>query len=94
VKISVTQGHIDRGNCGHERECAIALAVAEALPGSRPEVTPGAVYLTGGLPDLPTVVLLPPAAADFIVAFDRCQAVTPFEFDLPIETPAAAESAA
>jgi hypothetical protein len=95
MRICVSQEHINRGRRGDPCSCAVALAIRDALPGTTPEVAPVVVYLLGfaGLGLRPTAPL-PPEATRFIDRFDRREAVAPFEFDLPIEQPAAALAAA
>ena len=91
MRISVTQRHINNGQRGSPCSCAIALAIAEALPGVVPDVTPVIVYLVGGVRlGLPRTASLPPEVTAFIRRFDEWGSATPFEFDLPIEMPAAA----
>lgn len=92
--IRVTQSHIDRGRRGDPCACAVSLAIAEALPGVVPDVTPVIVYLVGGTAlGLPRTAPLPPEATHFIRRFDDNGAPAPFEFDLPVEIPAACPAA-
>jgi hypothetical protein len=78
MKIKVEQRHINLGYRDDPCQCAIALAVKEALE------TDFAMVLS-------TILVrgqefeIPEAVKAFITAFDNGNPVTPFEFDLPLK---------
>ncbi len=68
-----------RGSCSG---CPLALAVARALPGSRPLVSASAVWLTVG--GRRTRVELPEEARRAVWVFDLEQTMRPFVFSLDV----------
>lgn len=80
MRIKVTKEHIRRGRRGLCFACPVALALAEAIPGSQPWVTTRIELRRNGRQvfiDAPEVVLA------FATAFDAGREVRPFEFELP-----------
>jgi hypothetical protein len=89
--VSVTAGHIAKGQRDSCRRCPVALAINETFPDTElvavdsAYVTMGRGPLRGGWIELE----LPDAATRFIEAFDCHDPVEPFTFDLdyPAVTP-------
>jgi len=83
MKIKVTSEHISKGVCGDEKNCAIALAVIEALnldPSSVAVDTDGIRFYDGE--EFFCLRKTPEYVADFIDQFDADLPVGPIEFEL------------
>lgn len=81
MRITVTAQHIERGHRGLCTSCPVAIALAQAMPGSDPSVTLKITIRRHGR----TVAFeLPAAVLDFVTAFDRGDRVRPFTFELPL----------
>jgi hypothetical protein len=83
MHVKVTDKHIREGEQGSARHCPIALAIADALPGTLPPYIAvfGRAAIVGN-----SSYLLPPEAYDFVVAYDGYEYVGPLEFDLLANT--------
>jgi hypothetical protein len=81
--IQVTQRHIAAGTACMPYSCAVALAIADALPGCEPEVLRNAITIRRSDGNFQSVDL-PYPVVQFIRAFDDGAEVVPFEFDLAI----------
>jgi hypothetical protein len=85
LRVAVTRLHAAMGRRADCYRCPICLAIADALPGSRPFVGPGSARLSMGESgewfDLPDFV------ADATTRFDGWGKMDPFSFDweLPSE---------
>jgi hypothetical protein len=80
MKISVTQKHIDEGNVGDCAACPIALALARAF--ETRDVYAGTYSLCVENKCFST----PEVARNFMGDFDAGGPVSPFSFDLPLES--------
>lgn len=79
MKIIVTQDHINQGKCSDARQCAVALAIREAIGERLDRVRCSRVDLVDGRVDLPR------EAREWIFRFDtENKNVKPFEFELAI----------
>jgi hypothetical protein len=81
--IQVTARHITAGTPCTPHSCALALAIADAIPDSEPEVLRNAITIKrpdGGY----LSVELPHPVVQFIHAFDDGAECVPFEFTLGI----------
>lgn len=78
--IRVTGQHIIDGKVEDCQKCPIALALLEQanMPGARAEVSESELNLYA--PDGTYSAVTPQAAREFILAFDECRGVRPFEF--------------
>jgi hypothetical protein len=85
MKIDVTQKHINRGfrkTCG---QCPVALALAEAFSANWSHAGPSTLSVRRNR--LRTLDWdTPVVARDFMLRFDSGAPVSPFSFDLPIES--------
>ena len=71
IHIKVTAADIRDGEPGRAHRCAVALALAQSVPGF--------MFNAGG-----RVVELPEAARKAIEAFDGYEQFDPFEFDVKV----------
>lgn len=78
-EINVTWGHIHRGAQCKAQFCPIALAIQDAIPGSKVEVL-GAVAILDG-----TALHLPIECWKFVDRFDNSGTAPPFSFFLDTE---------
>lgn len=84
LRVSVTQNDIDTGKRGAMCECPVAKAISRAMNSRDVAVDGVRLYALGA------VIYLPPAAKEFITAFDYpgsskragLREAVPFEFDL------------
>lgn len=81
VDIDVRQSHLDAGIPGQEESCALALAIEERFPGSRPKVLYHNVVCH---PKGERAVMhLTAIAVDFVSDFDHGHRLTPCS--IPVE---------
>lgn len=85
MKIKVTEKHIANGLRDDCTNCAVALAMKEALPkfnqiyvGTRGATGHSRGWIAFHKP-------LPEEVTEFIISFDRGESVEPFEFELPFD---------
>ena len=94
VSINLEQRHINQGTKNECRDCPVALALLEALPGAS-LVTVGAAGMNVGNKMITrlyhgphdvhgTAVYTPQAVVRFIHAFDDGHEVEPFTFNLTV----------
>lgn len=86
-KVTVTAGHIKRGERRDPDSCPIALAIRDMHPGAwTADVYSDFAMLTASRHAEPLTASLPAEAVDFVHIFDGGGDVAPFEFEVTWRT--------
>lgn len=80
--VRVTEAHVRRGKQQDPCLCPVALAVAEAVPGSSPHVNPCFIFLS--IENRRTSVATPPAVGEAVRRYDHGGDMEPFTFELEV----------
>lgn len=83
MTINVTQEHIDRGTMEDCEHCPVALAINEAIPGTRSDVGGNQIYI-GNYHCTSREIQTPEVVRQFIARYDSDVLVKPFSFTIEL----------